>query len=165
MNLEIVIDNDPINPREEDNLGTILYCSSRYLLGDKSVSRNEITHCMNDNENIVLPVYAYIHSGIVLHTSGFSCQWDSGQSGCIFVKKDVVRNIYNVKRISPKMLNKVNNILRSEIETFSNYISGEVYAYVIKNENGDIVESCGNFYSEKEAKEEGLLVLKHLMKA
>jgi len=158
--LEIVTDNDPVSPREWDNLGTIYYSSSRYTLGDKRVSKDEIEAMMADKEMIYLPVYAYIHSGIVMNTSGFSCPWDSGMSGIIAVSKDKVREFFKVKRITKAILDKVNSRLKGEVETYSQYLNGEVYCYLIKDDSGDIVDSCGGFYSEEEAQSEGNTSLK-----
>ena len=36
---------------------------------------------------IILPLYLYDHSGISMKTTPFSCQWDSGQVGWIYVEK------------------------------------------------------------------------------
>lgn len=48
MNYEIVQDIDPIFPRENDCLGTILYVVNHYTLGDKRVSHDELEAIMND---------------------------------------------------------------------------------------------------------------------
>jgi hypothetical protein len=158
--LEIVSDNDPVSPREWDNLGTIYYSSSRYTLGDKCVSKDEIEAMMADKDMIYLPVYAYIHSGIVMNTTGFSCPWDSGMSGIIAVSKDKVREFFKVKRITKAILDKVNSRFKGEVETYSQYLGGEVYCYLIKDDSGDIVDSCGGFYSEEDAQSEGNASLK-----
>lgn len=161
--IEIMNDADPISPRECQNLGTILYTSLRYSLGDKWVDSNDINSVINDPDNITLPVYAYIHSGIVLNTTGFSCPWDSGQSGVIYVSKEKIRNEFKVKRISASLKEKVINYLRSEVDVFSKYLSGEVYGYRILDENGDVVDSCYGFFSYKEAEEQGTTFLEHLL--
>lgn len=153
LRVNIVQDNDPISPREFDNLGTILYSSTRYQLGDKCVSRQEIQEIVEDPNNITLPVYAYIHSGIVLNTSGFSCPWDSGQSGIIYVSKQKIREEFKVKKLSAKLKAKVLEILKSEVEIYSHYLSGEVYGYQLLDENDDVVDSCYGFYSYNEAEE------------
>ena len=163
--LEIVNDMDPVNPRTDfDQLGTIYYSSSRYNLGDKCVSKDEIESIMEDNEKIYLPVYAYIHSGVALNTTGFSCPWDSGMSGIIAVSKDKVRQEYNTKRITKKILDQVKNRLKAEVEEFSQYLNGEVYGFQVKDETGDIVVSCYGFYSEEDAEAEGKAVLDYLSK-
>lgn len=158
--LKIVADTDPFSPREWDNLGTIYYSSRHYTLGDKCVSKDEIEAIMADKEMIYLPVYAYIHSGIVMNTTGFSCPWDSGMSGIIAVSKDKVRKEFNTKRITKAILDKVNSALKGEVEIYSQYLGGEVYGYQIEDKTGDIVDSCYGFYSEDEAKSEGEASLK-----
>jgi hypothetical protein len=158
--LEIVTDNDPVSPREGFNLGTIYYSSSRYTLGDQQVSKDEIEAMMADKEMIYLPVYAYIHSGIVMNTTGFSCPWDSGMSGIIAISKDKIRKAFNVKRITKDIMASVKSCLKGEVETYSQYLNGEVYCYLIKDDSGDIVDSCGGFYSEEEAQSEGNTSLK-----
>ena len=59
------------------------------------------------NDNVVLPVYMYDHSGITINTTGFSCPWDSGMVGIIYVSKEKIREKFNIKRISSKLIEKV----------------------------------------------------------
>ena len=68
--IRLIADEDAESPRGGffSNVGEILYTSSRYTLGDKQVSREEIDAITNDPKNIWLPVYAYIHSGTSLST-------------------------------------------------------------------------------------------------
>jgi hypothetical protein len=153
MNYTIVRDDNAFSPRENDNLGTIAYVSSRYELGDHHSSNDELDDVINNKNNIVLPVYAYIHGGIALNTTGFSCPWDSGQSGCIYVSKDKVREWFNVKRISPKLFNKVLKALVAEVEEYNMYLNGDVYGYIIKDNDGNEVDSCWGFIGEDSAKE------------
>jgi len=162
--LEIVTDNDPVSPREGFNLGTIYYSSSRYTLGDKRVSKDYIESIMEDKEMVYLPVYAYIHGGIALDTTGFSCPWDSGMSGVIAISKDKIRQEYNTKRVTKKILDQVTSRLKAEVEEFSQYLNGEVYGFQVKDETGDIVESCYGFYSEEDAESEGKAVMDYLNK-
>jgi hypothetical protein len=153
--VEVVADFDPISPRDDDNLGTIYYSSQRYKLGDECVDKSEIDRIINDPQMIHLPVYAYIHSGVCLNTTGFSCPWDSGMSGIIAVSKEDIRRRYGVKRITAKLMEKVFNALRAEVEIYSAYINGDVFGFQVRDDNGDIVDSCYGFYSEREALEEG----------
>ena len=153
--LEIVMDNDPMSPRFTDcNLGTMLYASSRYNLGDKQVSWEEINKIEKDSDNIVVPVYAYIHSGIVLNTCGFSCPWDSGKCGIIYISKQQVREHFNVKRITAALKQKVIDMLKFEVAIFSNYLSGEVYGYQVIDDD-QVVDSCYGFYLKEDAEEAG----------
>lgn len=152
--VKVYRDESPENPREAfDNLGTILYKDgSRYLLGDETAYQEEMETLSNNPDYISLPVYVYIHSGIAMNTNGFSCPWDSGQSGIIYVSKEEVRKVYGVKAITKSVREKVENVLRSEIKEFSAYLNGDVYGYVV--ENGDEKESCWGFYEIEDCLEE-----------
>lgn len=125
MQSYIMYDDCPENPRKfYETLGTMLFTSFRYELGDKRVDSSVIESILADKNNIVLPVYAYIHSGIVLNTTGFSCRFDSGMCGIIYVTKDKVREVYGKKQISPKLRKMVLEALKAEVEIFSNYLAG-----------------------------------------
>ena len=155
--IEIHYDQDAQSPRECDNLGTILYTSTRYNLGDKQVSREEIKEIENSKGVIAIPVYAYIHSGIALNTTGFSCPWDSGQCGIIYAEKSKILKEYGVKRLTPAVRAKVEKLFRSEIEEFGKYLAGEVYGYQIKDSTGEEVSACWGYigleYAIQAAKE------------
>jgi hypothetical protein len=151
VKLEIVTDDDPQNPRKEyDNFGTILYTSSRYTLGDKQVSGEEIEEIVNDPEMISLPVYAYIHGGIALSCGGFSCPWDSGQCGIIYISRERAR-----EEFGEKPLEFLHNLLESEIKTFGQYLSGEVYGYVVTRGDGEQLDSCFGYYGREDAETDG----------
>ena len=143
--IEIHYDFDPQSPRENDNLGTILYTSTKYNLGDRRVNREEIEMIVKNDQFISLPVYAYIHSGTVLNTTGFSCPWDSGQCGIIYVSKEAIRKEWKVKKISAKLRAKVIENLRGEIDEFSKFLGGEVYGYIVKGPDGEEYDSCWGF--------------------
>lgn len=130
-----------------DNVGTILYTSTRYTLGDKQVDRDEITAIANDPDNIVLPVYAYIHSGIRLSTGPFSCPWDSGQCGIIYCTKARAVKEWGKKLCTQTVIEKAKRYLEGEIETFNQYLSGEVVGYTVE---GPLCEdSCWGFYPDE----------------
>lgn len=162
MKYSIVDDCDPISPREFCNLGKIVYVSWRYKLGDEKVSNEQLEEIMNDKNNIVLPVYAYIHGGVSLNTTGFSCIFDSGVCGCIYVSKEDVRKEFDKKVISKKLREQVEGILRSEVELYSKYLSGECYGYQIYDE-GEIVDSCYGYFSVSEAEEQAKDSLNYLL--
>src|SRR5665213_2543898 len=121
------------SPREWSNLGKMLYLGSRYTLGDELTNKTDMQAIVDDKEMICLPVYAYIHGSIALNTTGYSCRWDSGQCGIIYVSKEVIRKEWKVKRISKKLLNTVLDNLRSEVHVNSQYINGEVYGFQVEN--------------------------------
>jgi len=151
----IYIDPDPQSPRDDDNLGTILYTSYRYTLGDKRVDINEIED-ITKSKALWLPVYAYIHSGIVLNTTGFSCRWDSGQCGIIYTDRDKVLSWFRRKKMSAELKAQVMQILNFEVEEFSSYVSGECYGWQIFGGDGSPEDSCGGYYDFDYCKSEAL---------
>lgn len=158
MRYEIITDEGPMHPRkDQDSFGTILYTSYRYELGDERVDGEEIERKLKDPSVIALPVYAMIHGSVQLNTTGFSCKFDSGQCGCIYITKEEVRKIWNIKRINSAKYVSVQEMLTAEIKIYSQYLAGEVYGYRIFDDQDEEIESCWGFYgmetAEKEAKE------------
>jgi hypothetical protein len=45
--------------------------------------------------------------------------------------------------------------MRSEVDTYNQYITGEVYYYAITDADGEIVESCGGYYGREYAEQDG----------
>ena len=156
MRYEILTDEGPESPRQ-DGFGTILYTSFRYELGDERVDQEEIEEKVKDSSLIAIPVYAMIHGSVQLSTSKFSCPWDSGQSGIIYISKEEVRKTWNLTKISKKRRELVIEALKNEIKTYSQYLSGEVYGYRIFDDNDEEIDSCWGFYgmdtAESEAKD------------
>jgi hypothetical protein len=141
--IRIMQDDDPMSPREWDNLGIILYTSTHYTLGDKCVSGHEIDEIVERDDVIWLPVYAHIHSGIAMNTTGFSDPWDSGQCGIIYVETEKARKEWG-KDFSEE---KIKTCLRNEIETLNQFVRGDVYGYIVEVD-GEHVSSCWGFYGE-----------------
>lgn len=158
-------ENDPINPREDENLGTMLCIHRRYNLGDDpKASREEIRDYLEgrkDDISISLPLYLYDHSGITMNTTGFSCPWDSGIVGTIFANKERVRKCYGVKRITKKLVERVKNDLRNEVKVYDDYLTGNVYGFYIKKDD-EIMESCFGFYGDdglQEARRQAMVTI------
>jgi hypothetical protein len=94
--IKISRDADPINPREDENLGTMICFHKRRNLGDKDqkFTQDELMSLIESDTVIALPLYLYDHSGITINTTGFSDKWDSGKVGYIFVGKEQVKREY-----------------------------------------------------------------------
>ena len=180
----IIHPSDGCNPRENDNLGAIVTSHRRYVLGDKQLGyvpgatswreamayyfaedagvnpdkyKEKIDKIWKwiDNNVIWLPVYMYDHSGITLNTTGFSCGWDSGQLGFIYTTKEKAKKWFNVRRITNKIKEKVEQLLESEIEQYDKYLNGDYYKYILFDENG-IIMDAGDCYPDLEAIKEEL---------
>lgn len=99
-----------------------------------------------DRHVVMLPLYLYDHGGITMNTKGFHCPWDSGQVGFIYVSKQQLRDEYDWKLITEKRCRKVGDILRGEVETYDQFLTGDVYGYVIEDEDGEKEGRCWGFY-------------------
>lgn len=171
--LEIFQDESTDSPREWDNMGTMICFHRRYNLGDKNdiINSNDFNSWSEQREwieknlktAVLLPLYLYDHSGITISTSPFSCPWDSGQIGWIFVTKDKVREEYQVKRITKDIIEKATKVLKGEVETYDQFLTGDVYGYRLSKVNviddccvhKESVHSCWGFYGEEWAIKEG----------
>lgn len=92
----------------------------------------------------ILPVYVFDHSGVVLSTRPFSCPWDSGQLGYIYVRKDEALAKMGKKKWTKKVQQQVESILEAEIAEFSQYVSGDVWCFQIEDSQGELIEMAGN---------------------
>lgn len=89
---------------------------------------------------ISLPLYAYEHGAITISTGGFSCPWDSGQIGFIYVARDSL----DKERITEE--EAIAN-LKAEVEEYDQYLQGDVWEFVLE-EDGEEVDSCGGFFGD-----------------
>ncbi len=97
----------------------------------------------------VLPVYLYDHSGLSMSTDSFvgrapHAEWDSGQVGIIFVSNADICKEYDVKEVTPEILQKAESLLRGEVEDYDAYLRGECYCYELYKD-GELEHSCGGF--------------------
>jgi len=144
--IEIHYDQYSESPREWDNLGTMICFHRRYNLGDKhNLTIDAAKELIEKNNVISLPLYLYDHSGITMNTTGFSCPWDSGQVGFIYVTKEQIKQEYNAKRISKKLEKKVLDVLRCEVDTYDKYLRGEVFGFNVEKD-GEFFDSCWGFF-------------------
>lgn len=166
--LKIVQDDDlHETPRDWDNLGKMICWHSRYNLGDDhnySDSEDFLNSLADDfvddwqevddeavrkiiSENyLILPLYLYDHSGITMNTTGFSCRWDSGQVGWIYMSHEDI-----VKEYGSLDIEKAKENLIAEVKTYDMYLRGEVYGFQLikKDEDGEeleTIDSCWGFY-------------------
>lgn len=154
--LKVVQDNNGDSPRNWDNLGTMVCFHNRYNLGDKHSydadnysGWEEMQKAILKEEGrgtVILPLYLYDHSGISMRTSAFSCRWDSGQVGFIVANGKEVLSEFGGKIVTKKLRERIGGILEGEVETYTQYLEGEVYGFQIVDEEGEHIDSCYGFY-------------------
>ena len=170
----IKYDEDPMDPRSNDNIGKMICFHKRYDLGDNhDYDSNDYSgwdelreQLIKDFRNdVILPLYLYDHSGITMNTTGFSCRWDSGQVGFIVVDREMLLALRGVKKITKKEREKLFEYLKSEVEEYDNYITGDAYGYVIEDEDEEEVDSCWGYLGDANyALSEAKSIIDHLVK-
>jgi hypothetical protein len=149
MEIEIVQDECAENPcKEFDFLTKFVIFHRRYSFGncEDFKTPEEFKEFMKRNRaGFFFPLYMYDHSGITISLSPFSCPWDSGQVGWVFVTKTAA-----VKEFGRKVTKEqVYKTIQSEVNLLDLYFKGEVYGYQIKNDEDKIIDSCYGFYGQE----------------
>jgi hypothetical protein len=114
---------------------------------------------------IYLPLYLYDHSGITINTTGFnhldSGHWDWGWVGVIYITKEKAKKEYGWKVLNKQRIEKLEEYLRSEVETYDDYLTGNVYRYDIELPDGEEGDSCGGYYGSDHEKSGLMEAAKH----
>lgn len=161
--LKIYQDTDTDSPRDWDNLGRMVCFHRRYNLGDKHDYKQSDfkswveleSELMKQGATIIMPLYLYDHSGITISTAPFSCRWDSGQVGFIYCTREDIKKNWNIKKVTQEKREHARRILEGEVKTYDQFLTGEVYGFVIEKEvkcdecghiEDDHIDSCWGFY-------------------
>lgn len=160
--IEVYIDDCPEDPREWDNLGTIMttkfwqevdYLKIAGSLKEAILDKAEV---IEDNGGVILPIYCYSHGIDRFKTTSFHgcglpqghARFDSGICGFIFVELDKIRKEYGVKRVTKKIRERATKVLEAEIETIDQYSSGQVYGYKLFDKSGEEIDSCWGYFGD-----------------
>lgn len=156
--IDIQPDVNPENPRDWDNLSTMICFHGRYDLGDKHSfkSPEELQEFLAEEKPpVLLPLYLYDHGNTSISTKSFigraqHAEWDSGKIGYIYVTRDKLLKEYSAKKITAKLLAQATKTLQAEVATYDQFLNGEVYNYTIEDVDGDLIDSCGGYFGEEE---------------
>lgn len=158
LDVEIMYDEDPYNPRQDDNVGTMVCAHSEYRLGDEQYDEDdyyegwgELEAYLRDERKavIILPLCLYDHSGITMYVGDTHDRWDGCQVGFIYcTQEDIDREWSGDKE-------KAENYLKQEVKTYNQYLTGQVYGFSVTNpKNGEEIDSCWGFYGLECVQEE-----------
>lgn len=147
MKIRIEQDEDARSPSEDaDNDIFLVANHSQFYVpepgekrvpdyADELIDRYRKTHW-------VFPIEAYIHSGVVLAFSREGNfpdrRWDVSQLGFIFVAKKVWRLSKSARKAAEAL-----------IEEWNQYLSGDVWGYIIEDDDGEELHSCWGFYGRE----------------
>jgi hypothetical protein len=141
----------------ENGPGWIRILNKRMDEDDVFNSSDECTNKVNsiiqktiDKYYIMLPLYLYDHSGLTIQTSPFSCPWDSGMVGFVYVSIKAVKKEWNWKVLTKSRRQNIIDILVSEVNSYDDYLTGSVYGYTIeptdKNKSIACDDSCWGYF-------------------
>jgi hypothetical protein len=166
------------DPRQWDQLGTMTCWHPDYALGDEQVEtpdgrgyvKNAAPHSgrfksldvlaryisLARGALVVLPLYVYEHSGITISVGKAgdypfdSAGWDSTNVGFIWTSEKRIAELCGdgEQYREPAWLTEQ---LENEVKEYALYLEGQVFYFVIENEEGDVVESCGGFLGHEVA--------------
>ena len=169
--LKIKHDDNAESPREWDNLSRLIFVGKGSHLGDKHEfnvndhyykSRHDfmkrgaehVRKYLKREEKqdvaYITPVHLYEHSGTTISTSysgQYACQWDSGTIGFAVVTKQDIRKNWGLKKVTQHYIDWAVRLMEGEIKTLDQYIGGDVYGFVLK-EDGEETDSCWGFYGD-----------------
>lgn len=160
--IKISQDEDPQSPDEygDDNLFLVGYHRDFTVERDKVITKQGLIDCLAKPENLdpealdrvkafkekyhIFGLEAYIHSGVCLalsHEGGFpDRQWDVSQLGAVFLAKSEWKTWKQAHRTA-----------QGHIEGWNDYLSGNVYGYVVTTQDGEDIESCWGFQGNYDA--------------
>jgi hypothetical protein len=140
--------------KNEERLHITYRKSSRYTLGTDPVDDEEWQE-LNERglrgEIVSLPVYAYVHSGMMIKagtSNPFGCPWDSGMSGIVYVTQEFIKESWP----SGADLKTVHDFLKSVVNEYSEYLQGNYYGYIVYrlfDDGGEEeIDSCWGFLGD-----------------
>jgi len=104
---------------------------------------------------LILSLNLYDHSGITMSVNNFGDPWDSGQVGWIYVKNKNIQHEFG--SLDDGAIKKAKNILIDEVKIYDQYLTGEVYGFVLEKKNicecckhveWEEIDSCWGFFGE-----------------
>jgi hypothetical protein len=159
LEIHVDADGDHANPRQWDNLGTMLTWTRNYHSPDTNRfdTPDDFTawwveegHAA-DESAVLLPVYMLDHGSVSFSTSDYNDRWDSGQVGWIYA---------TAADAEMSMVPDVTEALRREVETFSQWASGSVYLWALiqlvrcdhcQHVEENVVDAIGAYIGEIDA--------------
>lgn len=176
--IEIEVDDSAMDPlREYDTAGVFACWHRRYNIGNMADTWktpedfHEWYRAHKKDVVVMLPLYLYDHGMLALRAGGRvdgedegsnpfigraqHAEWDSGQVGYALLTRDVVKREWAGKdgRITRKVREAAERYLRGQIAVYGAWLSDDVYGWVTRDQEGEVIDSCWGYYGYDENKE------------
>ncbi len=157
-NYRVRIINDPYagDPWIDDEVWHLASWSSR-IPGENHNwdTPAEFAQDMQDTA-IYFPIYAYVHSGIVLSTSPFSDPWDSSHIGYAYITREKITEIWDWEKITRQRREKLLEDLKQSLNVLNAWLNGECFGFILEKKTRcnlneihyEEVDSCWGFYGD-----------------
>lgn len=132
-----------------DEVQFLIYDHRQFFVQRKEFDTREVFESLQTGKRLykgyhVYPVYAYIHSGVSLSLSNntypFSDKWDVSFAGFVLIRRAT----------GSYTLDQAFKQAKGLIETWNQYLSGQIYGYAVEDLSGEETESCWGYYGEPE---------------
>jgi len=162
--LKIQYDNDVESPREWTNLGYFITCDNKYnspdtndelqnivkYTGEQAISQAEHMAMIKKDyktEKIIAiyPIVKYEHSG-VSYSLGEKHGFDYSNNGFYIITDKTLKNM-------PEKKKEWERIIKNELETYNQWMNGEVYRFNLYDKNGELIDGCCGFYDIESIRE------------
>jgi hypothetical protein len=164
----LVIEHDEYStsPREWSNLGYFITVDRNYRSPDQNerlenivkisgeIAKDQADHIRLIKENYrnvddhiiaIYPIVKYEHSGVV-YRLGTAHGFDYSNNGFYIITDKTQKEVGTKKKDFEK-------VIKNELEVFNKWINGECYQFCLYNEQGEVDDSCGGFYSVEDIRE------------
>jgi hypothetical protein len=145
--IEVYYDEDPEKPDFPEWLH-VAVAHRKYQFGtdnDNFFSWEELIASIPEDA-IKLPLYLFDHGGLSLSTTPFSCPWDSGQLGYVWIDKKEFLKEFCKSRLSKELRSKAGEHIQSAVKYLDAYVSGEVFGGILFASDGTEKDSCWGFF-------------------
>lgn len=106
--------------------------------------------------HLIVPVQCYDHSLVRYYAGNPTTEhWDTGTAGVAILSKDDLDKEFDGNE------SKARENLDGELETFTDWANGEIFAYVVEDAEGETLDSCCGFYGIEYVKSEAKEALNH----
>jgi len=158
LTVRIIQDEDPSDPEEGDTPVYLCHFHRAFQYCGDELPFDSFEGCMafltdpahadEREEWAIFLLDSYIHSGVHLTLAGSleaarlpDRQWDVSQCGAVFVKKD---DEWGIPEGATEPDYK--GIAESHVNTWNQYLSGDVWGYIVQDSSEAELDSCWGFY-------------------
>ena len=156
-------ETDALNPREAENKGRMLCKHRRYILGDVDAS-GDLSDMISGHPDfdsvsadfdrqdpaslfrlaqglgiiaVYLELHLYDHSGITMSTIPFSCAFDSGQVGVIYMTHSDMDTHYGGSEAHH--CNQAKAHMKAEVKAYNAFISEDTFGFLLVDDDGTMI--------------------------